>query len=207
MNSYDEDREDLVLLDACVLINLLATGRAEEILNSLPYRFALARYVAEEEVFSDNAQDRTTPHPLITSLIGSGTLTQLDIATDAEQRALVHFAIHLDDGEAHTCALATVRSVRVATDDRKAIRVLREVWPEEGDPCIRTAEILFDWAELEQIEASDLAIILDAVTHGASFFPPRDDPHHRRWMQLVREIRSLREGSRQGKERRGRFVE
>src|SRR4029077_4068225 len=42
----------LLLLDACCLINLLATGRMEEILNVLPFRFATSRLIATKEVLT-----------------------------------------------------------------------------------------------------------------------------------------------------------
>lgn len=203
MSSSSEGGEELVLLDACCLINLFATGRAEEILEALPYRFAVARYVAEKEVLEIGAGDeprtdtgeqheRMPLRPPIEALIRKGTLTQLDIASPEEHRQLVRFAAHLDDGEAHTSALAFVRAARVATDDRKAIRVLREASsamelpPPGGEPCIRTSELLFEWAEAKQTEVAEMARIVSALARRASFIPPQSDPHRERWVKLLR---------------------
>lgn len=78
----------LLLLDACCAINLLASGAADEILESLASDAAVACLVSEEE------------------------------------ETYVNLALQLDDGEAATGALAIHRGAVVATDDRKAIRIL-----------------------------------------------------------------------------------
>jgi predicted nucleic acid-binding protein len=190
----NEGGEGLVLLDACCLINLFATGRAEEILESLPYGFAVARYVAEDEVVEVGAEgeERVSLHPLMRALIDKKILKQLAVSSSEESRHLVRFAVDLDDGEAHTCALAFIRNARVATDDKKAIRVLSKTWRERDpssdhrDPFIRTSKLLFEWADAEGIEEAELAQIVRAVGRKASFIPPRNDPHFDRWMKLLR---------------------
>lgn len=197
------EAEGLIFLDACCLINLFASGRAEEILVSLPHRFAVARYVVETEVLEIDAGEQNEPpssdepgerrvsiHPRLAALIDGGTLEQLDPASESELHQLVRFASQLDDGEAHTCALALVHGGRVATDDRKAIRVVTEAWRDLGestDPVLRTSELLFAWADEREVTESEVRRMVKAVTRRASFFPPREDPHRRRWMRLLRE--------------------
>lgn len=187
---------DLVLLDACCLINLLATGRAEDILRALPHRWAVARYVVEEEVLeiaedekqsSEPGRGRVPLRPLLAELVEKGLLEELDVDSPEEEAEMVRFAADLDDGEAHTCALATVRSGRVATDDKKAIRILRSAWAAHGnesEPVLRS-EIIFAWADTQGIGNSDLAQIVRAIARRASFFPPRSDPYFERWMELL----------------------
>ena len=191
---------ELVLLDACCLINLFATDRVKEILEALPYEFAVARYVAHEEVLEIDAvpdggmgvgTDRETLRPRIAALIESGNLTKLEISSSDEQGKLLRFAAELDDGEAETLALALKRGGRVATDDKKALRVAEEAWAQESNsagrsaPCLRTSELLFEWANLRGIEDAELARILRHVARRASFLPPRSDPHFDRWMELL----------------------
>lgn len=191
----------LLLLDACCLINLFATGRIDEILTALPYRFAAGRYVAEEEVLkietvpgdegSGGGTGRVVLRPRITELIETGILTKLEISSGAERRELVRFAAELDDGEAETLALASVHGGRVATDDKKAIRVAGEAWSRKSNPaarsapCLRTSELVFEWADRKGIEDAELARILRDVARRASFLPPRSDPHFERWMELI----------------------
>lgn len=201
MTSSHKREGDLVLLDACCLINLFASGHGEEILRGLPYRWAIARYVVEEEILDIEVEDldegdepprsdrgRLPLPPLLAELLEKGLLEELDVGSEEEQAELVRFAAELDDGEAHTCALAIVRHSRVATDDRKAIRVLRTAWKSrghEGEPVLRTSEILFSWADAKRIARPNLVRIVRTIARRASFFPPRTDPHFDRWMELL----------------------
>jgi len=195
--------EGLVLLDACCLINLFASGRVEEILKALPHDFAVARYVAEEEVLEieaiagEDSEDtgarveRVILRSRIAALIENGTLTKLEISSVAEQNELIRFASQLDDGEAHTLALALTRGGRVATDDKKAIRVAEDAWDQASSPagaaipCLRTSELLFEWANEAGIADPELAPVLRAITRRATFLPPKSDPHFERWMSLL----------------------
>jgi len=194
----DRAGERLVFLDACCLINLFATGRAEEILQTLPQRFAVARYVAEEEVLemgsdaADDEEGRVSLPPLISELIENGLLMSSAVYSWEEQQELVRFAVDLDDGEAHTFALAITRGAQVATDDKKAIRVFQVAWGESTaaanprDAVVRTSELLFDWADRAQVPEADLIDIVRAVARHATFLPPRSDPHVGRWMKLLK---------------------
>lgn len=198
MTSSRRQRPDLVILDACCLINLFATGRAQEILEALPHLWAVGKYVAEEEVL-EIAREGKTPasqadrgtipiHPLLTELIENGTVEKLAVRSEEEENQLVRFAAQLDDGEAYTCALAIVRRARVATDDRKAIRVLRTAWKildEKKEPVLRTSDMLFSWAGVKGVGEPELAQVVHAIARRATFFPPRDDPHFGRWMGLL----------------------
>ena len=198
MTSSPEARGGPVFLDACCLVNLFATGRAEEILEALPHQFAVARYVVEEEILEIGVEEgnevaaseegRVSLHPLLAELVGKGILEKLDVDSPEEEAALVRFAAELDDGEAHTCALAIVRGARVATDDRKAIRVFRSAWRSEGrqgEPVLRTSELLFSWARGHGLGEPEIGRIVRAIARRASFLPPRNDPLFERWMALL----------------------
>ena len=194
---------DLVLLDACCLINLFASGSAEGILRALPCRWAVARYILEEEILEVEAEDearsdgpwadkgRLPLRPLLGGLLEKGILEALDIGSPEEEAELVRFAAELDDGEAHTCALAITKQGRVATDDRKAIRVFRSAWTSRGhrgEPVLRTSELLFSWADARQIARSDLVRVVRSIARRASYFPPKSDPNCERWMELLDEV-------------------
>lgn len=184
--SSTESGGGLVLLDACCLLNLFATGCVEQILETLPYRFAVARYVAEEEVLEiDSLEGETVRVPLqpqIDRLVETGQLELLEVSTLEEKREIVRFAMELDDGEAHTLALAVTREAQVATDDKKAIRVFHDAGPAR---CLRTSDLLFEWAESENTGGPELQRIVRAIARRASFIPPKSDPHFARWMALL----------------------
>ena len=173
----------LILLDACCLLNLHATGRLEEILATLQGRFAVAERVAAEALYTrrggsgDDADetDSIDIHPLITL----GLLEVLSVETPDEAACYVSFAAELDDGEAMTCALALHRGAIVATDDRKALRLLAT-----QAPPIRTrstAQLLKEWADGAQVSSAELRTILTDVRQRARFAPGRHDPLHAWW--------------------------
>ena len=157
----------LIFLDACCLINLLATDRLDEILASLPYRFAVSQFVAAEEV-------RGRPLP--------ESVEVLDIEGEAEMTELVRFSTLLDDGEASICALAVVRGGGVATDDRKALAVLRREAPHV--PTLQTPELMHEWARRQGVSEVSLRQTLRGIREGARFHPRHDAPHREWWMRF-----------------------
>lgn len=161
----------LVLLDACCLINLLATGRCEEILDRLPYRFATSRLVADREVLS-------------LPLEPMESLALLDLAAEDEIAGFVRFAEELDDGEASVCALAVARGGTVATDDRKALRVLGRVAPSIAS--LQTPEILHAWAHLTRATEREIKEALHAVRRRGRFHPHREAPRFECWESFFR---------------------
>jgi hypothetical protein len=179
----------LLLLDACCLINLLATGCIEEVLFRLPYRFATSRLVVTKEVLS-LARIDGTEGPLerevipATRLESIESLSVMDLQNDREITNFVRFATNLDDGEASVCALAVAHDGGVATDDRKALRVLGQTVPRV--PTLQTPEILYEWAQLSQVPENDLTNVLRAVQSRARFFPRRDAPRFEWWASYFR---------------------
>jgi len=167
-----------VFLDACCLINLFATDRPGEILAALPHRFAVSRYVAEKEVL----RVRTPEGPrrfTVEELAHAGHLAIFDLESEAELAQWVRFASVLDDGEASICALAITRGGRVATDDRKAIRILGEQQPEIR--VLQTPELLHAWAHEATVTEKELRQTLAATRERARFIPRRDVPHAEWW--------------------------
>jgi hypothetical protein len=175
---------ELLLLDACCLINLLATGRMEEILEALPFRFATSRLVATQEVLAI-ARETDEGMPLEREVIppdaleNARNLSLLDLSTDQELAEFVRFAAHLDDGEASVCALALSRGGGVATDDLKALRVLRREAPDVL--TLQTPELLHDWAHLSGASASAITRVLRSIERRARFRPRRGAPRFEWW--------------------------
>jgi hypothetical protein len=174
----------LFLLDACCLINLFATGRIEEILRCLPWRFATSQLVATREVLAIR-RSAGTGDPLEREVISlaplerSGSLTLFDLSTDEEKTEFLRFAMDLDDGEASVCALAVTRGGGIATDDRKALRILDQATPQVS--TVQTPEILYEWAHLSQAREGEIGDVLRAVRDRARFYPRRDAPRFDWW--------------------------
>lgn len=171
-----------LLLDACCIINFLATGRIEEILTGLPYAFATSRLIVDKEVITVMRASGTReaiPPSRLEVLPG---LSILDLSGDEELNSFIHFATHLDDGEASVCALALSRKGAVATDDRKVIRLLAGTRPEVQ--VIQTPELLFQWARLLRLKDTEARKLIYAVEQYARFRPRRDAPRADWWEKL-----------------------
>lgn len=174
----------LLLLDACCLINLFATGRMEEILASLPYRFATSRWVASKEVLSVGQSVVPGVPPereIIPTTRLEELLTLFDLTTEEEMNDFIRFVVELDDGEAGVCTLAISRGGMVATDDRKALRVLAERAPQV--PTLQTPELLYDWAQRTEAEAADVSEVLRNIRYRARFWPRRGAPRSDWWIR------------------------
>jgi hypothetical protein len=179
---------NLLLLDACCIINIFATGRVPEILQCLPYDLATSRTIVDNEIIA--VAHPTGPNaPMMREVVHRSRLEELaalkvvDFASDQELASFVTFAAHLDDGEASVCALAAMRGGAVATDDRKAIRVLSRSHPQV--PVVQTPELLYQWARLTGSPDDEVAVVLRAIQQGARFSPRRDTPHFDWWEKLV----------------------
>lgn len=177
-----------VLLDACCLINLYATRRMCEIVADLPVRFAVAERARTEAGYvrrGGRGEDSEDREPVdVGPLIVKGLLAVWRPETEAEAAIYVSFAVDLDDGEAMACALALHRGAGVATDDRKAQRLLRERAPDVE--LTTTAAIIKRWAELRQLAATELARVLIDVQERGRFAPGRHDPLRPWWSASAR---------------------
>lgn len=174
----------LLFLDACCLINLFGSGHIEDVLEILPYRFATSELVADHEVLTirgatepDGSTERVVLSPR--NIEAAGRLSIHPIASEREKREFVRFAADLDDGEASVCALAVVHGGGVATDDRKALRILGG--PDVQVPVVQTPELLYGWAEQSKAPEAKVREALHAVRDRASFYPRKDAPCFEWW--------------------------
>jgi len=195
----------LLFLDACCAINLLATGVAEEILGSLPFQVCVTPRVLEKEVLYVREEPEHAPveagvergesaagsgsaeqplHPVrLQPLVDSGALMAGGALSEEELETFISLAFELDDGEAETAAAAIHRGGAVATDDRKAIRVLRDYAPDVG--VQRTSQLIRAWAGAGSLPEERVRGVLSAIERQASFVPPRDDPNRDWWFKIV----------------------
>lgn len=173
-----------VFLDTCCILNLYATSRMGEILSALPERFMVAAAVLRESLYIRDLPGPEEQQAVdLTQIIASGLLATARPDTEAEITLLVSFAEHLGDGEAATCALAVSRGGSVATDDRKAIRLLGSL-----DPPVRfltTPFLLERWCSLQALPRQEIRKALHDVERRASFRPRASDPLCAWWKMLA----------------------
>src|ERR1035441_2366386 len=101
-----------VFLDSSVLLNILATARADEVLRTFDAGVGLCTAVVAETLFlrSENPSD-APERILLDPLIGAGLLQRHDLESDDEKAMYVQLAADLDDGEAMTLAIAHQRGL------------------------------------------------------------------------------------------------
>lgn len=186
--SEERPEVPLLLFDACCLMNLFATGRIEEILGCLPFRCATSRLIASQEVLAIAVEGGLATEPLGREVLppsrleSMADLTLLDLETDEELAAFVGFALALDDGEASVCSLAMARGGGVATDDRKALRIMAEVTPPVL--TVQTPALLYEWAERLKPPEADICSALRRVQRRGRFYPRVGAPRFEWWETL-----------------------
>jgi hypothetical protein len=167
-----------MLVDACVLINLLATDRIADIAARNDAAIVIVREVADEAFFlrPDNAGAARTPVDL-NALCTAGIIEVIDLDDD-ELELFVAYAAVVDDGEAATISVGVRHALPVATDDRGARRLIaRECLELE---LHNTTAMMRRWAETG-VAAADVASALAAIEHRASFTPASGDPNYPWW--------------------------
>lgn len=174
-----EDRA--IIHDACILINLFATGHARGILASLRSRHFICTAVQKESLYLRPVDPTRPLEPVaLDGLISAGQIEVVTVASEREEQLYVDYASRLDDGEAMSLALAHARNFTLATDDRKCRRVFAEA---VGDPSrlLSTAGILREWAKKDRAPIAHLREALRAVAIRAKFIPAATDPDYGWW--------------------------
>ena len=132
-----DDRSAPVIADTSVVINLNASGNAEAILGALPNRCVVVEEVSLE-LHAGRQKGRRDADSLA-ALIEQHLVecAQLgDVGMSHFERLVSGSAAEtLDDGEAATIACAIERSAVALIDDRKAIRICAERFPNLAVGC------------------------------------------------------------------------
>jgi predicted nucleic acid-binding protein len=177
--------DSVAILDACVLINILASGRAEEILAQTNHRFGICTVVSAESIYLRAADSNAPPEEVkLDQFLKSRSLTVYGLVNDLDKTRYVDYAAELDDGEAMSLALTVTRGFSLATDDRKARRVFLD---EVKDPTrlLSTTQILRNWSKVANLRAGEIKNVLLAVSRRGRFSPRSDDPDFSWWSNAV----------------------
>lgn len=172
------------VIDACCLIDLLATGHVEAILRAAGLDWHLPSAV-EGEVQHVRQHDLTQPGQFLkvavdlTPLKTSGVLPVCAPGDQTEQDRFVHYAAQFrSDGEAMCIAVAEQRGWVVATDDRKAIRVAQQA----GLTVVSCPELVKRWADATKPDQATLHKVLQDIQVLAQFKPNSSMPEYQWWV-------------------------
>ena len=126
-----EGAEDAVVLDASVMINVIATGRPDQILRAIPNRILVTDDAATEVARGESRS--LDSHDPISRLADRQSLEIVSLGNDARLcfDSLVAGAAKqtLGDGEAATIASAIENRGIALIDERKAPRICRDRFP------------------------------------------------------------------------------
>ncbi|HEY3268354.1 MAG TPA: hypothetical protein VGM37_15655 [Armatimonadota bacterium] len=171
-----------LILDACALLNVFASGRFHDILATLD-GLAHVGERARAEAQWIRAAEGEARRPVDVSEAIAGGLLFVERLSASERATFAEMAVAVDDGEAEAAAIALGRGWLLATDDRKAMRVLSAGWPRLR--VLSTPELMKRWQTAAGISNAEMAAILRAVSYRASFAPRRDDPQREWWLDLM----------------------
>ena len=182
--------QDGIILDACCIINLYASGQMDGILQSISKSVAVAAYVRDEEalrIFGEPEGNVTRKYERIDlqPFIDCGLLTVVLPETEAENITFINFAAALGgDGEAITGAIAFHRNWSIGTDDRKAISFFAQNIPQLQ--VITTPELIKDWVDTTHPSFEIIHATLQRIRARARYEP---HPKHRLydWWQKRKE--------------------
>ncbi|MCP9630185.1 type II toxin-antitoxin system VapC family toxin [Rhodopseudomonas palustris] len=123
--------DGVLVADASVWINLVAGTRASEVVQACENRFQIPR-IALDELERGREKGRQTAATL-TNLITAGLVDVVELPQKAEETflGLVAGGVSqtLDDGEAATLALALQTEAVAIIDERKAVNLAQERFP------------------------------------------------------------------------------
>jgi predicted nucleic acid-binding protein len=177
----------VILLDACALINLLASGEIEPILSAAASEIMICAAVEKESIYL-RSDDPSDPSPALIRLDGfirAGVFSVCDIEGEAEETLYVDYAGQLDDGEAMSLAIANARGFILATDDRKARRVFLES-VRAKKRLLSTSDLIRRWAERKAVSRARIKSVLSSIQQRANFIPARSDANFAWWRDASR---------------------
>lgn len=169
----------LLIADTSVVINLNATGCAEEILNALPHRVAVVDVVVDE--INGGVRKGRQDAVKLATLIAANAVEVVKLGPQGllrfESLVVGSAGETLDDGEAATIAYAEEAGARALIDERKARRLATE--RHAALPLGCTADLLA-CSEVER--AVGAAAVADAVHNALIGARMRVLDHHMDWV-------------------------
>ena len=168
-----------IILDACCILNLSASGNLLEILVAIPARVAVSQVVKQEEL-------KTLPGPEkeLEAAIAQGLLVVVDFESEEEEITYINYAVDLDDGESATGAIAVCRGWAIATDDKGAKSFFAREVP--NLQVVSTLEMVKHWSETVELELSALRDVLLSIRVKGRYMPRKNHPLRDWWEMRIK---------------------
>jgi predicted nucleic acid-binding protein len=175
------------ILDACALINLYASGFMGEIISSRQAQCYVVEQALQESLFirrpSDTGVGFDKEPVKLDSYFQNKMLQTVKLESEAEQNLFVDLALQIDDGEAATIAIAISRHMQVATDDKKAVRILKQEAPDIV--CFSTLEVIKAWSEKLSVNSEQMKVALSSILKHANYRPGKGHKLFEWWQNTM----------------------
>ena len=186
-NSLSQLMQKDMILDACTLISLSATGQLPSILNCLPGEIYVSSFVEKVEVkYLFNPVTDESDIKIDLNSVKAQQLLKVTRPTPSEALDVLHFVSILtqkipgkNTGEAVSGAIAKSRNWTMATDDKGAIEFFSEPLQKVG--IVTTFDIVKYWIDAQALPWADIQQILHLIKVHARYGPPPKTHHLRAW--------------------------
>lgn len=170
------------VIDTCCLLNLYASQFLHEIVSAALERVLIPRGVLSESLYirqiCNEEPEQLIPLAVdVNPFLQKRVLVATDLAGEAERQRFVQLAGIIDDGEAESLAIASIRNFILATDDRRAIRVAQEL----GVGIITTPDLVKKWVAEISPESEQIVRVIHNIERYGRFKPHRTSPHALWW--------------------------
>lgn len=167
-----------VVVDACCILNLLATGRELDLLHACDLDLIISEQAHGEALFlhaPPDADGVRAKQPASTErLLTARRLRIRSLDTEPLIAAFVACAAQLRDEDASCVALAGVLGLPLLTDDGKERRIAREQFPRIE--LISTLAVLDEAVRVLAMPEHELLGLAADLRWCGNFAPPRRDP-------------------------------
>lgn len=163
-----------IVCDACVVLNLVATGRERELLRAIGARIVMAPKARGEAKSLRGPRDQDGQPTLLPADLGpleKEGLLEVRAVSLADAPLLVKYGAVLKDADAECAALAEAGGLLLATDDAKPRQLVREL--RGGAALLSSLELVHDAAGELKLGAAETRILLKKVFELGGFAPPR----------------------------------
>jgi hypothetical protein len=173
-------------LDTCSLLNLIASGKIEDIKIALELAFKIVPKVQTEEtlyIYERQKDGKRVAVALdLQPYIDKQILIPDTPLAESELETFIAYATLLDDGEAMTIAAAELRNGGVVTDELRAWKILHAHSPQT--PRTTSLSLIKQWAEKTNVGKKELQNLFDNIRIRASYLPSPKQPHYE-WFEKI----------------------
>ncbi len=162
-----------LIIDACCFINLCASRCLVMALAKDSWKYWMTDVALGESLYlrDDDPENPGMLYKVQLFAQERAATAGIQIAcleSEEESDWFVRMAQILDDGEAHSIAVAKCRGYRLGSDDQKALRWARH--PDVGLVTATTPEIIRHWVE-EKLVAENPNVIINNIEKYGRFIP------------------------------------